>query len=66
MPKRLSAEEVAKFHNDLITQKPFKGVAEKHIGSIRARDLLSLPPEAQELFMRDPEAFFKRYNKLKG
>ena len=62
---KLDPVTVAKFHKDLIESKPFE-VANRHIGSIRMRDLLKLPPEAQELFLKNPEAFFKRYNKLKG
>ena len=65
MAKKLDAITVAKFHADLIHRKPFE-VAQKHIGSIRMRDLLKLPAEDQELFMRDPVKFFKKYNRLKG
>ena len=62
---KLDPITVAKFHADLIHRKPFD-VAQKHIGSIRMRDLLTLPREDQELFIKDPVRFFKKYNRLKG
>lgn len=62
---KLDPITVAKFHKDLIENKPFE-VAQKHIGSIRMRDLLTLPLDDQELFMKDPVKFFKKYNKLRG
>lgn len=65
MGKKLDPITVAKFHRDLIESKPFD-VAQRHIGSIRMRDLLTLPQEDQELFMKDPIRFFKKYNKLRG
>jgi hypothetical protein len=59
---RLDAVTVAKFYEDM--NKGKKDL--KHLGSIRPKDLFNLPPEAQELFMRDPVKFFKRYKKLTG